>query len=544
MAIVQISKIQVRRGQEKTTGMPQLSPGEFGWAEDTEHLYIGKRIAEGASTDENSRILTDRDLNNIFGLLGNVGGANTATLYQYKFNDPAVNSISTVRSVQNKLDDFVNVLDFVPGGIVSSLDSIHLQTAINTIFANGQADERKVLRLPAGTYSIGATITLPPYTTLVGEGPDVTVLVSATQLPMFETVDSNSQAFPMPGITANTQPKNIHIEGMTLRYQNDVNFTSAPLLSLDNVKGASIKDVTFGDISSSMVISTGTAVRIRGAGVDDLSISLSADIIIDDCRFLYMGTGIHQDTGTTKKFTIQNSSFLGLGNRGIEMWGAPPGIDGPKYGTIHNNKFDYITNEAIYIGTPTTTSTSYVVTSNNSFGQNIAQTTNGTAVVVFNDTGNVSSNDYFKIYEYYNSNFLTYYNPLVSGNCRVDIGYNYNKTIEPNTNYTESLKIPLTGNQQMAVITYELSNASMSRAGTLTMNTSPNPDGTWYSSVSDYYNYSENDVNSSLNLTFSTDFTYATTTNFVSLTCLNNKDPSSAAASTSTTFEYQLTLIV
>ena len=41
MAVVQISKIQVRRGEENQTGIPQLAGGEFGWAEDTENLYIG-----------------------------------------------------------------------------------------------------------------------------------------------------------------------------------------------------------------------------------------------------------------------------------------------------------------------------------------------------------------------------------------------------------------------------------------------------------------------------------------------------------------------
>ena len=35
MSVIEIAKIQIRRGQEKTTGIPQLDPGEFGWAEDT-----------------------------------------------------------------------------------------------------------------------------------------------------------------------------------------------------------------------------------------------------------------------------------------------------------------------------------------------------------------------------------------------------------------------------------------------------------------------------------------------------------------------------
>ena len=42
MAVVQISRIQIRRGQKNLgSGLPQLASGEFGWAVDTQELYIG-----------------------------------------------------------------------------------------------------------------------------------------------------------------------------------------------------------------------------------------------------------------------------------------------------------------------------------------------------------------------------------------------------------------------------------------------------------------------------------------------------------------------
>jgi hypothetical protein len=547
MAIVQISKIKVRRGQEKTTGMPQLDAGEFGWAEDTEHLYIGKRIAEGANSDENSRILTDRDLNNLFGLLGNVGAASTTTIYKYKWYDDAINPYSQNRNILDKLDDSVSLKDFIDLG---ASDRDNLQKAITQIFANASKDERRVLKIPAGTYNIASTVTLPPYTTLVGEGPDVTTLIfGATQgypSPLFETVDTNNQAFPMSGITANTQPKNIHIEGMTLRYHDGINFTSAPLLSLDNVNRAEIVDINFGNSSATGLISTGTAIQIRGNSVLDMNLAFSNNIMIDRCRFIGLGTAIHQNTGTTNKFTIQDSEFNYIGNRAIEMWGAVAGgYYGPQYGTIQNNTFKTVSKEVVYIGTPTTTSTSYITSLNNTFED--GNKTRQKPFVVFNDAGNSSANDYWRIFDVYNtstSQTISYFPALVGGNCRVDMGYSRTSVIGPKDVYTTAIRIPITGNQQMAVITYELSNPNMSRAGTLTMNTSPNSDGTWYSSVSDYYNYSEVDANSSLNLTFSTDFTVATTTNFVSLTCLNQQDSTSLAVSTATVFEYQITLIV
>ena len=108
MAVIEISKIQVRRGQELQTGVPQLDPGELGWAQDTEHLYIGKRIAEGASTDENSRILTDSDLENIFNLIGST--VTQVTPYQYREN--AVHITASPTTVQVKLDNAVSLTDY------------------------------------------------------------------------------------------------------------------------------------------------------------------------------------------------------------------------------------------------------------------------------------------------------------------------------------------------------------------------------------------------------------------------------------------------
>ena len=50
MAIVQISRIQVRRGQKNVgSGVPQLAGGEFGWAVDSRELYIGNGSVAASS---------------------------------------------------------------------------------------------------------------------------------------------------------------------------------------------------------------------------------------------------------------------------------------------------------------------------------------------------------------------------------------------------------------------------------------------------------------------------------------------------------------
>ena len=50
MAIVSISRIQIRRGKKNVgSGLPQLAGGEFGWAIDTQELFLGNAsVAEGA----------------------------------------------------------------------------------------------------------------------------------------------------------------------------------------------------------------------------------------------------------------------------------------------------------------------------------------------------------------------------------------------------------------------------------------------------------------------------------------------------------------
>ena len=63
MAVIQISRIQIRRGQKNQgSGIPQLAGGELGWAMDSQELFIGNgSVAEGAPLVGNTKILTEND---------------------------------------------------------------------------------------------------------------------------------------------------------------------------------------------------------------------------------------------------------------------------------------------------------------------------------------------------------------------------------------------------------------------------------------------------------------------------------------------------
>ena len=138
MAIIEVAKIQVRRGRENVTGVPQLDAGEFGWAEDTQHLYIGKRISEGAINDDNTRILTESDLENIFELINFSGqGVSVASTASYRYRDilPYNEFASTTTTIARKLDQFASLSDFsdfTPSGDITQA----LRLAVRELYAN------------------------------------------------------------------------------------------------------------------------------------------------------------------------------------------------------------------------------------------------------------------------------------------------------------------------------------------------------------------------------------------------------------------------
>ena len=75
MAVVQISKIQIRRGLQED--LPQLASAELGWSIDERRLFIGNgTLAEGAPTTGRTEILTAQsifsELSAITVLQGNV----------------------------------------------------------------------------------------------------------------------------------------------------------------------------------------------------------------------------------------------------------------------------------------------------------------------------------------------------------------------------------------------------------------------------------------------------------------------------------------
>jgi hypothetical protein len=172
MAVVQISKIQVRRGKKNTTGMPQLASGELAWAIDTQELYIGNgAVGEGAPAVGNTKVLTEND--NIIDLLDQ---------YSYKATDTTITTGlpgPTERTLQSRLDEgTVNAASFGISGADSDIDQTELiQNAIWSLYDPGTSPtaNRVALEFEPGTYTVTGTLYIPSNVNLVGSGIDKTV---------------------------------------------------------------------------------------------------------------------------------------------------------------------------------------------------------------------------------------------------------------------------------------------------------------------------------------------------------------------------------
>lgn len=228
MAVVQISRIQVRRGRKGSgTSIPQLASGEIAWAIDTQELYIGNgSVAEGAPTVGNTKIITQKDLENENAFLD-------LLTYAYKSTDPTITG-TILRPLQNRLDDRVISTNFGTIGDGTTDNSVALQNAINQLFLNPTtkassdtadgANARVVLEIPPGIYKFTQTLLVPSYTTIVGAGPDKTILQYEGTGTAIQFINDSS-TIGNPG-TINTttslnQPRFISISKLTIHSVTD-----------------------------------------------------------------------------------------------------------------------------------------------------------------------------------------------------------------------------------------------------------------------------------------------------------------------------------
>ena len=223
MAVVQISKIQVRRGQKNSgIGVPQLSSAEFAWAVDSQELFIGNgSVTEGAPFVGNTKVLTEHD--NILEL---------ASSYRFSSVNPSI-TLSTYRSLQGKLDEYVSVKDFGAIGDGNTDNSLAFQSALDQLFRNSDHTFKKVLLVPNGTYIFSGNLNIPSTAIIRGETQDGAVLDIQDNNILFVTSDGEGIA----EFNSSNRPKNINISNITIKHETGQFVLSGVADSvLDNVK--------------------------------------------------------------------------------------------------------------------------------------------------------------------------------------------------------------------------------------------------------------------------------------------------------------------
>jgi hypothetical protein len=363
MAVVQISKIQVRRGQKNSnSGVPQLSSAEFAWAVDSQELFIGNgSVAEGAPYVGNTKILTEHD--NILDL---------AASYTFSSTDTAI-TLSEPRSLQSKLDEYVSILDFIPKNlhvtvIQGSVDCVkYFETAFSQLFQSTDSRFKKVLTIPNGEYFFASDVRIPNSTIIRGETDLGVVLNMGNNNIRFVTetgIESPND------FTSTERPENIKISNLTIR-------RIGSQLTLTGIANSTFENVRFMgeyalDSSPSISLSTAPAAVywenfIPGTKVDNILFKncyfegnsvcvksrqraiFDTTIKFDNCKFFVSHTAIYIDGVPTQgnRWEIYDCDFEEISNQAFNSTNGRGTI-------IQRSKFKNVGNDILAADSPTT----------------------------------------------------------------------------------------------------------------------------------------------------------------------------------------------
>lgn len=288
MAVVQISRIQVRRGRKNSNGgVPQLSSGELAWAVDTQELYIGNgSVAEGAPEVANTKILTEHD--NILEL---------ASSYRFGNDDLTIqNTIS--RSLQSKIDEIqVSVSDYGAVGDGSTDCVSAFETALNELFRNADEKYEKVLIVPNGEYFFATDLRIPTNANIRGETKSRVVLNIDTNNIRFIT----ESGLESTSFDSSNRPRNINFSNLTIK-------RSSGQVVLTGIADSTFESVDFtGEYFLGDTYQTIPTVTVLSIQSNILTLSGEHNLVVGD-RFIPRTTGNGLVSGTRYYITSVPSS--------------------------------------------------------------------------------------------------------------------------------------------------------------------------------------------------------------------------------------------
>jgi len=330
MAVIQISKIQVRRGLQEN--LPQLASGEFGWSIDQRRLYIGNgTISEGAPAVGNTEILTSSQdiLSAIQSYIfrGDESGYTSIT---------GPNLISPVtRSLQHKLDEQISVKDFGAVGDGTTDDTVKIQRAIDEIYPSDYfttVGVRRKLHFPAGVYRITAQLTIPPYAILCGDGPLSTFIRQESTVPVIQLRDSRGNFGSSMNPSTSILPFQVEINDLTLSTLATSNVAvvdSATTVMFDrvNFKGNISSPLNPGATAGVQLLNTKgnvSQVSFTECSFGNITFGISAygnvsGVTATDCVFdnLYQGVYSSANIGSPQHVKITSSTFSNVAKQAI-----------------------------------------------------------------------------------------------------------------------------------------------------------------------------------------------------------------------------------
>ena len=495
MAIIQISRIQVRRGQKNQgSGLPQLASGELGWAIDTRELYIGNgSVSEGSPAVGNTKLLTEHD--DIFSL------SNTYTYKQGSNIQTGTSTVSPItRNLQARLDDTVSVRSFGLLGDASQDVTTALQRAIDQLFLNTSFSGEKsrvTLVMDPGIYTISNTIYLPSFVTIQGAGPERTLIKQTANATMFATVNNTST----PGTyaanstdTFNTQAREIRLHGLTLQHQGN-----GIALDLQNCRDSIFSQCEFiGNWNTGESIPTAYTANV-GVRLSSLSSAVSSnDNKFVDCKFGNWAFGVLSNYDIERN-TISKCEFIENGHGavfGVDMaLGSSGQVTGPRNTVIESSYFHNISRYGIWLenGQNTISRDNHFSSVGNE-GGNEGQPQY--SIIKYTKDTNQSINDFFTrtenlSYDKNNLNIMTSvaYKPEIQGNYTAQFSQLHKLSFVAGSSPGNTLfRLPF-DSKQTHKIKYHITNTTASIAKTGVLTISSETGSAQSLSVSDEYDF-------------------------------------------------------